>query len=88
VALHRRGIRPGRYRDWRGAHRVEQLRAGQEDYTGACKGERPAAPTRINLEIVAAALDRAESDRIDHQPRLEARLDLEEATDLLQHRNP
>jgi hypothetical protein len=37
---------------------------------------------------VAAALDRAESDRIDHQPRLEARLDLEEATDLLQHRNP
>jgi len=32
-----------------------------------------------------AALDRAESDRISHQPRLEARLDSEEATDLFQH---
>jgi hypothetical protein len=37
---------------------------------------------------MAAAFDRAERNRIDHQPRLEARLDLEKATDLLQHRNP
>jgi hypothetical protein len=33
-----------------------------------------------------AAFDGADGDRIDHEPRLEARLDLEEATDLLQHR--
>jgi len=32
-----------------------------------------------------AALHRAERDCIDHQPRLEARLDLEETTDLVQH---
>jgi hypothetical protein len=32
-----------------------------------------------------AALNRAKSDCIDHQPRLEARLDDEKATDLAQH---
>ena len=32
---------------------------------------------------MAPALDRAEGDRIDHQPRLEARLDREQPTDLL-----
>jgi hypothetical protein len=37
---------------------------------------------------MTAAFDRAERNRVDHQPRLEARLDLEKATDLLQHRNP
>jgi hypothetical protein len=36
---------------------------------------------------VAAALDRAQRDGIDHQPRLEARLDNEESTDLAQHRH-
>jgi hypothetical protein len=35
-----------------------------------------------------AAFYCAKRDRIDHQPRLEARLDLEKATNLLQHRNP
>jgi len=34
---------------------------------------------------VPAAFDRAERDGVDHQPRLEARLDLEQATDLAQH---
>jgi hypothetical protein len=34
-----------------------------------------------------AALDRAESDGIDHQPRLEARLDHKKPTDLAQHRH-
>jgi hypothetical protein len=32
---------------------------------------------------VAAALDRAQGDGIDHQPRLEARLDGEQPADLL-----
>jgi hypothetical protein len=34
---------------------------------------------------MAPALDRAERDGIDHQPRLEARLDCEKAADLLEH---
>jgi len=34
---------------------------------------------------VAAALDRAQSDRIGDQPRLEARLDGEQPGDLLEH---
>jgi hypothetical protein len=33
------------------------------------------------------ALDRAERDRINDQPRLEARLDREQPTDLLQNRH-
>jgi hypothetical protein len=34
---------------------------------------------------VAAALHGAERDCIDHQPRLEARLDLKETADLAEH---
>jgi hypothetical protein len=34
---------------------------------------------------MAAALDRAERDGIRHQPRLEARLDREQAADFPQH---
>jgi len=34
---------------------------------------------------VAAALNRAERDGIDHQPRFEARLDDEQAAYLLEH---
>jgi hypothetical protein len=34
---------------------------------------------------MAAALHCAQSDGIDYQPRLEARLDLEEPGDLVQH---
>jgi hypothetical protein len=33
------------------------------------------------------ALDRAERDGIDDQPRLEARPDLEKASDFLEHRH-
>jgi hypothetical protein len=34
-----------------------------------------------------AALDRAQRDGIDHQPRLEARLDGEQSPDFTQHRH-
>jgi hypothetical protein len=34
---------------------------------------------------VVAALHRSDGDRIDHQPRFEARLDDEKASDLAQH---
>jgi hypothetical protein len=36
---------------------------------------------------MAAAFDRAQRNGIDHQPRLEARLDLEKPTDFAQHRH-
>jgi hypothetical protein len=35
-----------------------------------------------------AALDRAERDRIDHQPRLQTRLDDEQPADFLEHAYP
>jgi len=38
-------------------------------------------------QIVLAALDRSKSDRIDDDPRLEARLYPEKPTDLLEHRH-
>jgi len=34
---------------------------------------------------MAAALNRAQGDGVDHQPRLEARPDLKEAGDLAEH---
>jgi hypothetical protein len=34
---------------------------------------------------MAAAFDRTQGDGIDHQPRLEARLDREQAADLAEH---
>jgi len=34
---------------------------------------------------MAPALDRSQSDRIGHQPRFEARLDGEQATDRFEH---
>jgi len=37
------------------------------------------------MKIDPAALHRAERDRINHQPRLEARLDDEQSADLLEH---
>jgi hypothetical protein len=36
---------------------------------------------------MAAAFDRAERNRIDHQPRLEARLDGEEPAEFPEHRH-
>jgi len=36
---------------------------------------------------MTAAFHRAERDGIDHQPRLEARLDCEKAADLVEHRD-
>ncbi len=37
------------------------------------------------MKIEAAAFDRPKCDRIDHQPRLEARLDREQAANLFEH---
>jgi hypothetical protein len=59
------------------SHRIEQLRTGDEDDARAGSSEQPPAESRILREIVLAALDRAERDDIDDEPRLEARLDPE-----------
>jgi hypothetical protein len=73
-------------RNW-SAHRIQELAAGDEDDAGARECEQPSAEAGIGLEIMATAFDRAQRDGIDHQPRLQARLDLEEPSDLFQHRH-
>jgi hypothetical protein len=75
-------MRADRHRRLCRLHRIEQLGAGKEHDAGAGEGEHPAAVARIDLEIVAPALDRAQRDRIDDQPRIEARLDHEKAANL------
>jgi hypothetical protein len=70
--------------NWR-LYAVQQLGSGDKHDAGAGYGEQPAAGSRIRIEIVTPAFNRAERNGINHQPRLEARLDLEQTTDLFQH---
>jgi hypothetical protein len=72
-----------RKRPWR--HGIEQLAAGDEHDARAGDREQPAREPRIDLEIMAATFDRAERDRVDHQPRFQARLDREQPTDFSKH---
>ncbi len=69
------------------SNRIEQLCAGQEHDSGAGERQRQAAPARIGFEKMAAALDRAESERVDHQPHLGAGLDHEQSGDSHAHRD-
>jgi hypothetical protein len=69
----------------RRSDRVEQLAAGEEDNAGAGHREQIPAEARIDFDVVAAAFDRPEGNGIDHQPRLEARLDHEQSADFAQH---
>jgi hypothetical protein len=80
------GVRPGNQRRL-ALHRIEQLRAGDEDDTGAGRRKQPAAEARVLDQIMLAPLDRTDGDGIDHQPRFEARLDHKKPTDLAQHRH-
>jgi hypothetical protein len=68
-------------------HRIEELRPGHEHDPGASESEQVAPETGILNHVVLAALHRADGDCIDHQPRLEARLDHKKPTDLFQHRH-
>jgi hypothetical protein len=68
-----------------GPDRVEDLRSGQEHDSGAGGGEHPAGIAGIKLQIVPAAFDCAERDRIDHDPRFEARLYHEQPADFPEH---
>jgi hypothetical protein len=68
-----------------GRDRVEQFRADEEHHSGAGQRQQPPAVTRIRFEIRRAALDRAERDRIGHQPRIGARLDGEQPGEALAH---
>jgi len=63
-------------------YRIQQLSPSNEHDAGARDREHPAACPRIGSKIMLAALHRAERDCIDHQPRLEARLDGEKSADL------
>jgi hypothetical protein len=65
--------------------RIQDLRTRQEHDSRARGSQHPAGIAGIKLEIVPAPFDRAEGDRIDHDPRLEARLDHEQSADFLQH---
>lgn len=69
----------------RGTDRIEQFGSGDEHHAGAGSGQDPAARSGIFAKIILAALDRPQGDGIDHQPRLEARLDPEKATYLPEH---
>jgi hypothetical protein len=72
-------------RGLRRLHRIEQLPPGNEDDASAGEGEQPAAPARIGFEVEPPAFDGAQRDGIDHQPRLQARLDREQSADLPEH---
>jgi hypothetical protein len=85
VALDRRRI--WTHRDCRLglAHRIEQLGPGKEHDPGAGQRQHPATDPRIGRQIMLAALDRADRNCIDYEPRFEAGLDREQATDFAEH---
>lgn len=59
AATKRRTIRPGRYYGRYRPDRVEKLGPGDEDHARAGNRKKPAAPARIDLEIVTPAFNRA-----------------------------
>jgi hypothetical protein len=65
---------------------VENLGSGHEYRAGAGQEQQFAAPAGILRQVGAAPLDRAESERVDDQERLEASLDHEQAAHLAKHR--
>jgi hypothetical protein len=69
---------------WR-PHRIQQLAAGNEHDPGARQREQPAAEARIGLQVMLAAFDRAERDRIDDEPRFPTRLDRKQPTGFPKH---
>jgi hypothetical protein len=68
----------------RGTDAVDQLGTGDERHAKAGHGQQDSAVPWIILHIVGAALDRAKSDGIGDEKRLEARLDGEQSADLLE----
>ena len=80
-----RHVAAGNDRRGRGSYRIEQFPAGKEHHAGAREGQHHSAPAGILMEIDLAAIDRAERDRVDNQPRLKARLDDEQPADLAPH---
>ncbi len=68
------------HRHGHGPHRIQQLRTRQEHDARAGGGQHPAIGAGIDFEIVPAALHGAERNCVGHDPRLETRLDDEEAS--------
>jgi len=71
-------------RDRLGLHGIEELGSSDEDDAGAGHRQQQAHRSRIEVDVVACPLHRADGDRIGDQPRLRAGLDCEEAADGLQ----
>jgi hypothetical protein len=69
----------------RGSDRVEQLAPGQEDDAGAAQRQDDSERARILLQVMLAALDGADRDRIGDQECLEPGLDGEQAGEALKH---
>jgi hypothetical protein len=68
-------------------HRIEQFGAGQEHHAGAQQRQHDPQITRINFEVMAAALDGAHRQCVDHQPNLGAGLDGEQPGESHVHRH-
>ncbi len=66
-------------------HGIEQFAAGQEDHAGAAQGQHNPHRAGILREIMLAALDRADGDRIGDEERLEAGFDGEESGEAFEH---
>jgi hypothetical protein len=69
------------------ADAVEQLGAGDKRHAKASGGEQDSTVSRIVLQIMHTALDRADGDGIGDQERFQACLDGEEPADLAECRH-
>jgi len=67
---------------------VQDLRTRHEDSPGAGEEQQLPAPSRKARKIGAATLHRPEGESIDDHEGLPARLDHEQAADLLEHSHP
>ena len=64
-------------------HRIQQFGAGDEHHASAHHRQQYSRIAGIGFHIMAAALDRADGDRIGHQKRLETSLDGEQSGETL-----
>jgi hypothetical protein len=70
---------------WGRPHGVEKLGASNEHHACAEQGKHPAEGAGVDLHIMLAAFDSADSDCINDEIRLEPRLDGEQSGETLQH---
>ena len=78
-----RGDSRPRWRRLGRPHRIEQFRARDKHHAGAYDRQQKPGVSRIDIHIMAAALDRADRDRVNHRERLEPGLDGEQSGETL-----